>query len=457
MLRRIRLRNFKSWADTKDVELRRLTLLFGSNNSGKSSLLQSLLLMKQTVESADRTQPLFFGDENSHTDLGNFETVVSEHKLTKTIKFSFAWDSTRATSFWLTGERRAQLKRNESHLVELSSEVGIKRSKDIDRVVLENLRYEFLGAKIELTREKTASKSTNFKYKLRARDFNRSRVEHTFPLRTQMKAYAALPSHHLGLELPSMEADPSDVILDFERLMRSVIYIGPLREHPRRMYVWGGNLPQTVGQGGEAAVDALLADRAAGKRVRGSPSPERIVANWLKQIGLVHSFDVRPIARGRKEYELWVRSAAKAPEVLLPDIGFGVSQLMPILVQLAVARRGSIVLLEQPELHLHPAAQSFLADVLIEAMRQRSLQLIIETHSEHLLRRVQRRIAEKNDSNKLTEGDVAVYFCRKDGPFSRIEQLQTDAGGRILNWPKGFFGDLIADLAAIAEANVDLR
>lgn len=84
----------------------------------------------------------------------------------------------------------------------------------------------------------------------------------------------------------------------------------------------------------------------------------------------------------------------------LPDVGFGISQVLPVLVQCFYAPEGSIILIEQPEIHLHPNAQSTLADVMIDVINSkengtdRDIQLVIETHSEHFLRRLQRRIAE---------------------------------------------------------------
>ena len=102
----------------------------------------------------------------------------------------------------------------------------------------------------------------------------------------------------------------------------------------------------------------------------------------------------------------------------------------------------STIIIEQPELHLHPAVQSELADLFIEAIRtkedgrERKVQFVIESHSEHFLRRLQRRVAEQT----LTPDDVAVYFCEspQDGTGSGIRPLEVDKFGRIKNWPKNF-------------------
>jgi predicted ATPase len=113
--------------------------------------------------------------------------------------------------------------------------------------------------------------------------------------------------------------------------------------------------------------------------------------------------------------------------------------------------------LEHPELHLHPSAQAGLADLFIEAIRSRedgtdrSIQLLIESHSEHFLRRLQRRIAE----GVLKSEEAALYFCTPGSEGSKIAKLEVDENGNITNWPIHFFGDEIGDLAAMAEAALE--
>src|SRR5581483_4004256 len=111
------------------------------------------------------------------------------------------------------------------------------------------------------------------------------------------------------------------------------------------------------------------------------------------------SFEVRQIAAHRKEYEVVVRARGPQESVNLTDVGFGVSQVLPVVVQCFYAHPNTTIILEQPEIHLHPAVQTALADLFIEAVQareegqDRSIQLIIESHSEHFLRRLQTRVA----------------------------------------------------------------
>ena len=109
---------------------------------------------------------------------------------------------------------------------------------------------------------------------------------------------------------------------------------------------------------------------------------------------------------------------------------------------------GSTIILEQPEIHLHPAVQSGLADVFIDVIKNRGVQIILESHSEHLLHRLQRRIAEE----QLTPDDVALYFTKIEDGESKLDELDVDPYGNIRNWPQNFFGDEMSDLAAMTEA-----
>ncbi len=184
-------------------------------------------------------------------------------------------------------------------------------------------------------------------------------------------------------------------------------------------------------------------------RKQGVQRFDEFIARWLADLGVIDSFAVRQVAKGRKEYEVLVKTHAKSPEVRLTDVGFGVSQVLPALVQAFYAPPGSTVWMEQPEIHLHPMAQSNLADVFVSAVKSyeggnpRNTQLIIETHSEHLLTRLQRRVAEE----VIDASDVAIYFVnRKDA--ADMEALRLNMFGEIENWPEDFFGDEMGDIAA---------
>src|SRR4029079_2407774 len=134
---------------------------------------------------------------------------------------------------------------------------------------------------------------------------------------------------------------------------------------------------------------------------------QEMIAYWLQEMGLIHSFKVVEIAPGSNRWQAKVKTRPGASEVLLTDVGFGVSQVLPVVTLLQYVPEGATVILEQPEIHLHPLAQAGLADVILQAATHRRVQVILESHAEHLLVRLQRRIAEE----EISSDDVKLYFC----------------------------------------------
>lgn len=184
-----------------------------------------------------------------------------------------------------------------------------------------------------------------------------------------------------------------------------------------------------------------------------------IIAEMLKKMSLIEDFRIERISKKRQDYDVKVKTKGSMNWVDIPDVGMGVSQVLPVIVELFYAPAGSIIIMEQPELHLHPNAQAGLADVIIDAIHaredyeERRIQLIIETHSEHFLRRLQRRMAE----DVLKNDEFSAYFVNSDKYPATLEKLQVDIFGNIDNWPKNFFGDIAGDIFAQTDAALDKR
>lgn len=137
----------------------------------------------------------------------------------------------------------------------------------------------------------------------------------------------------------------------------------------------------------------------------------------------------------------------------MTDVGFGVSQILPALVLLYYVPEGATVVMEQPEIHLHPAVQSGLADVMLNVSQARNVQIIVESHSEHLLRRLQRRVAEESVNHE----DVKLYFVSPRGRSAQVADLVLNEWGEVENWPEQFFGDEFGEIAAISKAAITRR
>ena len=426
MITHIRMKNFKSWQDTGEVKLTPLTGFFGTNSSGKSSLLQMLLLLKQTV---GREEILFFGDENSVVNLGDFHEVIHGHKE-GLLEFEFGGKLLKPLTITTLQEIDQYRQRYEF----VSSNIDSFTFDTAIREVSGNLSVEYLSYTIgPEALEKIKWENRNLYY------------GNTFATNTgKINCYGHQTKVTDGFLSPLSSA--------FEKLFSHVYYLGPTRVHPQRLYHWERTHPKEIDMWGNKAVDALLSARVRqlttvhdGKSV---PIEERI-SKWLQKLELAHSFSLVPKGSlDDNNYEIRIQKTQNSAEVTLVDLGHGVSDLFPLLVHCCYVPEGSTLILEQPGIHLHPKAQADLADLFLEVITERNLQILVESHSEHLLTRLQRRIAEK----RIDLDDIALYFCRNTDGESTIERLEVTESGDIKNWPENFFGDVIGDMFAVTDA-----
>ena len=257
-----------------------------------------------------------------------------------------------------------------------------------------------------------------------------------------------------------------DFSLSLEQMLKSVCYLGPLRSRGERLYTWAGGEPANVGFTGKDTINALLAAKERQLNTgykKHTRLFQKLIAEQLQQLGIIDAFEVRQTSPNRKDYEVKIKTPGAPDWVDLPDVGFGVSQVLPVVVQSFYAPVGSILFFEQPELHLHPNAQANLADFFIDVLNAREegqlrgVQVIIETHSEHFLNRLQRRIAEASPAKPIRADDVACYYAKAEGTESVLEPLEVDMFGNIQNWPPNFFGDSMGDLMEMQRAAAKRR
>lgn len=448
MLNRMKLENFKAWREA-DLTFGTVTGFFGTNSAGKSSLLQFLLLLKQTKNATDRGIVLDFGGPSDMVNLGTFTDVVYGHdpearlrwmlhwKLPKALKISDPMNPSKKPLF--TGDS-----------LSTQCEVGLRQGG----LWPYRLAYQFDGTEFGL--QLRSASDTAFELTTDSQKFRFVRTQgrawrlphpvktHLFP--KQVRSYYQ-NSDFLG-----------DFELEYENRMDSLYYLGPLREYPKREYHWAGSSPEDVGQRGERTVDAILAAtrnwemRSLGYKKRRKGFQE-MIAYWLNRLELIHDFRLEEIAEGTNLFRAMVKTSPGSPSTSLTDVGFGVSQILPVLVLLYYVPERSTVLLEQPEIHLHPRVQSGLADVMLNVAKVRNVQILVESHSEHLMRRLQRRVAEE----RVSSDDVKLYFVSSQGGPAQVSDLQLNEYGEIGNWPEKFFGDEMGEIAAITEASLQRR
>ena len=407
MITELRAQNFKSWEDTGKIDFAPLTGFFGANSSGKTSILQVLLMLKQTVKRpSDWNEPLYFGDEESLVNLGSFDDVIHRPANNSSLDISISWNP---------------IEQNSSHSVSFSTSIA----KKYERADLVEFCYTNDRGKFKIKWTPQGYRFISFHDQIKADLF---------------RCYGVLRPNGPRAEFESLSST-------FVNLFSQIHYLGPLREYPRHQYTWDGDHPEGVGPQGEKMVPAMLSGR-----VRLLSVDEQIM-KWLQELGLIDSYRLVSVSGTEKDYEFLIKQYKGGPEVRLTDVGFGVSQVLPALILCYYAPKGSILILEQPEAHLHPKVQSELGDVLIRAVKDRNLQIILESHSEHLIHRLMRRTAE----GEISADDMALYFCQINEGVSEIEPLDVDEYGNITNWPQEFFGDVTGDLIKQGRAEMDRR
>lgn len=391
------------------------------------------------------------GDYSSAVELGTFEDLIYGHDLKRALEFEISWslphpmqlvDSISKTEFG-------------GDSVRFSARIlSQDQTQRVDRLEYALQTDERITASVAFARSKAKPKE----YDLTSDHYAFKRIQGRpgkLPPPTRFYGFPDEVSFYFQNAHITM-----DLAFSLEQQLQRLMYLGPLRDFPKRNYPWAGDAPEHVGNDGKLAIIALLAaaKRKIGITKHGTRKHgvafDKLVADWLKKLGLLASFDARRIAANRKEYEVRVRTPNSTKEVDLPDVGFGISQVLPVVVESFYVPPYSTVIIEQPELHLHPKVQAELADLFIDAIHSRqdgsdrSVQFVIESHSEHFLQRLQLRIAE----GEIKPEEVAIYFCEAGQNGSSLNELDINLLGEISNWPADFFGDPMKDLYQRMEA-----
>ena len=204
--------------------------------------------------------------------------------------------------------------------------------------------------------------------------------------------------------------------------LRRTLYLGPFRQGPLRKYPTRGSQPSEVGSSGESAV-TMLANEFARSRAK-HPNLTK-VSGWISELGLGKQVMIQAI----KNTDLVDVTVAltDGQHLPLPDLGYGVSQVLPVLVQCAFAPKSSTLLFEQPELHLHEGAAKGLAKVFTDVIREKKAHIIAETHSRDLFLEVIREVK----AGRLSPDDVVLYdVVRKDGKstFREVSIIRDEDG-----------------------------
>jgi len=433
MITRLSLANFQCWRKV-DLDLGRITLLYGANSSGKTALLRSLLLLRQRAVKVSDSFSLGLGESGLTVDLGSWSDVAFGHDADATIRIGFEFlngqsETTGQTFHWANEDQST-------------------RVRDW-RIAVPGFTLDAHYAAGESVHVKSGNEAFMKAYQGVAQEIRREGlIALTRPLTVPPLTAEELHAHDLVLR----------ETMAHDHYFKNMDYQAALRWPFQRLYPTAGSEIHSIDPSGLQAIHAYWRSRhgAAAERFRGADIVSG-VNHWLRKLGLASEFELR--SSGPPDN-------VAAPEVTTPesgaptsaaDAGIGLSQVFPILARAYFAPEGSMLIVEQPEAHLHPAAQAELADFFLAVARKRHLQLVIESHSEYLLARLQRRMAEadpEDDQSPANPEYLKIYFCENHPKGAEAVPIETDEYGHILNWPAGFFGDAMGDMVALEKARI---
>lgn len=403
-LTRLTVCGYKSLADEATIELAGLTILAGANSSGKSSMMQPLLLLKQTLEASYDPGPLLLSGPNVR--FTSFEQALSRYSAGQ-----------------CSEELRVSLG--------LPEETGVTlafRYVSGQGVVIARAVYADSDGRTEL-REDLPPQDIRVGGRVRAqvgkllKDARLSVTRDRCFLDVLMKLDS--------LDLPT----PNAPRVWAEMCIRSLIHLPGLRGNPERTY------PVTaVGAAFPGTFEHYTASVISQWQAQGRDELDGLGED-LRRLGLTWKVRANPVNDTQVELEVGrLPRAARGGArdlVSVADVGFGVSQVLPVLVALRAAGKGQVVYLEQPEIHLHPRAQTDLARVMADAVA-RGVRVVIETHSSLLLLGVQALVGE----GVLPANEVKLHwFSRNDRGVTRVDSADLDAAGAYGAWPEDF-GDV---------------
>lgn len=416
MFTSLTLKNFKTWRETGKINLAPVTVLLGTNSSGKSTLLQSLLLLKQTAASPDRSIHLNLGGDeiNDYFNFGHFDDVLTKGASPRQFEISFSF-------------HRGALRRKTGvfHAVYGKTAAGAA-------VIQEMAMGDGKGKTFSVIRREKGAYSLYVDEEEGQESALRGKGRNYAPERSISLPVEAI--QHLSADGPRAE----DISLAIRRELESIAYLGPLRRKPERDYSWNKGRPGDLGIDGGSVINAILASALLRNNEEETGHMIADVSSWLNRMGVAERIEVKQLGHSTR-YEIVVHRDGVAAN--LRDVGIGISQVLPVIVLAYFVARGSTILLEEPEIHLHPLAQSVLAELFVEVSKKRQVQFIVETHSEHLFRRLQTLVARE----KLPTRDCRLYFVERQGADAILKNLELDLYGRVKEWPPNFFGNALGE------------
>ncbi len=510
MLTGLGLRNFKAFGDEmQEAPLSQITLIYGPNSGGKSSIIQALLLLKQSLKPIYGRNRLL-ESKGEFVDLGSPQSMLHKHDIERELWISVKYrdlelgetaSDNDVSMFFMFAKEDAfrysedcvdlagatyKITTNENDLPLLKADIspgffdrvevldvgGEKAPYQYSEEFLPTLAFPELETRREhlcnteldtvLERPSKWLVEQSLKRERHLRVQGQKQVEQALKLewwkQRQREESPQAPENRLDLEGMKLSREqiialtPEIIPHNYERELRLVNYLGPLRSAPQRIYRRSSANDGTTGIRGEYSANILarnsLVASSIGDEVnswfRRLEIPYDIFAQKLGEASLADeliSIELRPLDKEGVIFDMDFT-------VTLADVGYGINQILPVIIEGVASREGAILCVEQPEIHLHPRLQANIADLMIDTIADENgkrKQWIVETHSELLILRLQRRIRE----GKISPDDVSVLYVDPnddsvEGSAIKVLRLGEDSYFKD-PWPDGFFDEALKE------------
>jgi predicted ATPase len=428
MITTLSLRNFKAFKHLERLDLKDLTILVGRNSCGKSSIIHSLLLLKQTLESESENDLCIEGRYLKYSSLKEISHgSPSANRANIEYEFGIAKDGTHD----YPAQIRIAFKNDKRGGVYVPSISHYSITKDdlttrLDRMTKSALRrhYGQVFAKIESGYKSSKTVINKFV------PWNIDIVLETPPERDNQ----ILPNTHFAT-LPFLAGFRNEYELTriFAKSVRSMRYLSPLRARPERAYIHYTDDAGLLDVDGSNSAHVLFAKRNETVIWKKELySLEDAVNKCVKVIGL--SQTLTPARIGSIIYRVGMSLNGLTSSVSLADVGFGYSQILPLILLGLLSTSSDLMLVEQPEIHLHPASAANLADLFLGFVED-GKRFLVETHSQEFINKLRLRVIQ----NPELKSKINVVFVEQD-EFSTasVKQFQIDENGMFPEWPQGF-------------------
>ena len=433
----ISVQGFKSIAEETGIEVRPLTILAGANSSGKSSIMQPLLLLKQTLEASYDPGPLLLNGPNAKfTSVNQFISRLQNHPDGQTFSVAIGHEryQTHKIAFVLTEEQTLEI----GEMITSEGRRSLKLMPNQKADDLEKAISKFVPKKTTMPRLPKGLLWAVYRDRCFLGITILARKHTGESVFAGVAESEVIPTILSAVFSSLVFRALSSILSSPHQELQRMIHVPGLRGNPERVYkrtATGPYFPGTF----ENYVATIIAHWQANNDVR-----LKTLSELLNDLGL--TWKVSATAVDDTQIELRVGRHLKParffeklrsrPEdlVSVADVGFGVSQVLPVLVALLIAEPGQLVYLEQPELHLHPRAQCQLGRILADAAK-RGVKLIVETHSSLVLRSLQTIVAQRTLNPDLVK---LHWFSRNDDGVTSIRSADLDENGAFGEWPEDF-------------------